>query len=887
MPLSRRIAAAASAFALALTLPAQPVRAQASDVGRATLANGLQIVVVRDALAPVVTEIVTYKAGTDQGPPGFPETAHAVEHMTAGRSLTGLSADQAADIWTLLGSDADAETTELRTSYYFTVPREFLNVALNVEAARMRGPLFIPSEWTDERPAIRNEIEGQLSNSGRRTIVKALNALYPGQFDDSIRIPGLEKTTAAQLKAFFEKWYAPNNALLVVTGDVDPAATIADARAIFGSIPRRAVGVKSTPSFGPVKATTISDVSDLPVPLAFYAWRMPGASDPSYPVAQIAGDVLSSQRGAIAALGYEGKALFAAFEYSPAGEGGVGIGIVASAPGSDPKASLPLIASAIDAMRANGVPADLVEAAKRREIASALYRRNSISGLAFEWTSALTEAKADSPDAVVDRLRGVSVDDVNAFLKTHLLTSDAITGVLTPKPGAKGGSGGTGAIKDSFAPKNPKAVALPKWAAVLSRPAQAPPPRPLPYDVTLANGIRLIVQSTAISPTVTLRGRIRTNSDLQAPAGQEGVDDILGGLFAYGTATLDRVAFQKALDDVAVDVSAGSSFSAQAPKEQFDRALDLLADNLLHPALPAQAFAIVQKQTAQGLAGELTSPDYLAERALQSALLPKGDPSLREATPASVNSLTIDDVKAYAAKTYRPDLTTIVIVGDISPQAARASVERAFGAWTATGPAPDLELKPVPPNKPAAAHITAAGRRQDTVALSETLAINRKNPDYYALTLGDSVLGGGFYSTRLYRDLRKDTGLVYYVSANVDAGRSRSTYDASYASAPKNTARARSILDRDLRAMSTTLATPSELQTAKNQILRSMPLRLASIDGIAGAYLSRAGYDLPLNEDEHEANVILSTSAVQVRDAFKRHVDPSRFVQVTTGPAGK
>ena len=111
--------------------------------------------------------------------------------------------------------------------------------------------------------------------------------------------------------------------------------------------------------------------------------------------------------------------------------------------------------------------------------------------------------------------------------------------------------------------------------------------------------------------------------------GQEGVNQVLDELLSCGTVSLDRVAFQKALDNIGANESAGTDFSLEVPASDFDRGVALLAENELHPALPASAFKIVKRQLVDSMAGELQSPAYLTQHALESALLPKNDPDLR------------------------------------------------------------------------------------------------------------------------------------------------------------------------------------------------------------------------------------------------------------------
>ena len=406
-------------------------------------------------------------------------------------------------------------------------------------------------------------------------------------------------------------------------------------------------------------------------------------------------------------------------------------------------------------------------------------------------------------------------------------------------------------------------------------------------DTTLPNGLRLIVKTDLTSPTVSVIGEVKHNGDLETPPGREGVSDLLEGLFSYGTQTLDRLAFQKALDDIAANESAGYGFSLSVLKENLSRGVELLADNELHPALPAEAFSVVQKQTADFVAGNLKSPGYRASRALDLALLPKGDPSLREVTPATVHAVTLNDVKQYHAATMRPDLTTIVVIGDVTPEEARSVIEKWFGAWKAVGPKPETTLKPVPLNKASTMSVPDPEQVQDSVTLAEEIGINRFDPDYYPLQLANHVLGGGFYATRLYHDLRQTNGYVYSVDVGLSASKTRATYSVTYGCDPGNTQKARALIQRDLDQMRTENVSAEELHQAKALLLRQMPLSESSENAVAEGLLGRAQIGLPLDEPTRAAKRYFELSADEVKAAFARQIRPGDLVQVVRGAGPK
>jgi zinc protease len=347
-----------------------------------------------------------------------------------------------------------------------------------------------------------------------------------------------------------------------------------------------------------------------------------------------------------------------------------------------------------------GFPAELVEAAKRSEIASAEFRRNSIPDLAAVWSQALAAEGRTSPDDDVEAIRRVTVADVNRVATRYLVDVNSVTATLVPKPTGEpiSGKGFGGTEQLTSAPTKP--VALPAWAEAALSSLRVPPLAATWSDTALANKLRVIVKTEKTSPTITVLGNIRHEPTLQEPPGKDGVSDVLDEMFSYGTTTLDRLAFQKALDDIAANETAGYDFSVRILKADLSRGVELLADNLLHPALPGEAFGVIKQQTAEYLEGQMKSPGYQADRAQRTGLLPSGDPALRDATPATVSSLTLDDVKTHYASTFRPDLTTIVVIGDVEPSEAQAVVQKFFGGWAASGPTPDPTLPLVPQISP-------------------------------------------------------------------------------------------------------------------------------------------------------------------------------------------
>jgi zinc protease len=845
------------------------------------------VVLVRNPLAPVVTVQMNVLAGGNETPPGFPGMAHAQEHM-AFRGCEGMSADQTAAIYALLGGENNADTQQNITQFFATVPASDLDVALRAQAACLRGIDDSQQQWAEERGAIEQEVARDLSNPTYKFISRLNGDMFaetPYAHDPLGTKDSFDATTGEMLKKFYQSWYSPSNAILIIVGDIDPAATMAKIKQEFEGIPSHPLPARPAVDLKPVKPESFTLNSNLPYVLGFVAYRLPGTDSPDYAAAQVLSDVLSSQRGDLYAMVPAGKVLAAEFgmaETYP--KASVGYGMVALPADADPSAAMDEMRQILANYAAKGVPEDLVAAAKRSELAEAEFQRNSIPGLADLWSNALAAEGRTSPDDDVEAIRRVTLADVNRVAKQYLVSQSSITAILKPVPSGQpvAAKGFGGAEQVTSAPTKP--VQLPTWAANSLAELKVPANYITASDTTLPNGIRLIVKQDAVSPTVTVMGVVKHDSDLEAPAGREGISDLLAGLFSYGSQTLDRLAFQKALDDIGAGESAGYSFSVKVLKDHFSRGVQLLADNELHPALPEEAFSVVRRQASQFVAGNLVSPDYRTARALDLALLPKGDPALRQATPATIDAIDLSGVKQYFADTFRPDLTTIVVIGDVSPEEAKAVIEKWFGDWKAIGPKPNTILPPVPLNQPSASNVPDPEAIQDSVDLSEQLNLNRFDPDYYPLQLGNHVLGGGFYATRLYHDLRQVTGYVYNVDVRLQASETRASYSVTYGCDPQNVSKARALIQRDLDQMRTEDVPANELHQAKALLLRQIPLSESSEDAVAEGFLRRAEIGLPLDEPIRAAESYAKLSAAEVKAAFARKTHAGDFVQVVRGP---
>ena len=862
-----------------------------AHVTRATLKNGLKIIVVPNRLAPAASTILTYDVGSRAAPKGFPGTAHAQEHMMF-RGTDNLSASQISAISAAMGGRFNAQTQDEATQYYFTVPADLVDVALQLHAERMKSVLDTEADWKKERGAIEQEVSRDLSSPSYLAYKKLREQLFAGTpyaHDALGSKASFDKTTGKMLKAFHDQWYAPNNATLVVAGDVDPQQIVTEVRTLFGGIASKKLPKTPKIKLSPVKAKAIRMATDSSYGMAYVAFRAPGSNRPKQQAAaQVLSTILNNPRGQLySKLVATGKSLGTGFGTDALRDSGIGYALAAFPKGADSKTLVKQVRAILADVAKKGVTADQVTTAKRQVLTGVAASRDSIPGLAMQWAQAVAIDRMDSPAAELKAINNVTAEDVNALARRMLRPAHSVLTVLTPEGSGAPSSGSGFGGGESFAPSHVDNVELPDWAAKPLADITTPEPNLEPQPMRLANGMKLLVVPAESADAVHVYGHIRNQADLQAPKKQEGVSSVLSRMLDFGTRKHGRVAYQAALDAIGAQASAGTDFSLTVLPGHFQRGLDLLAENELSPALPQRVFPIMKRQLAQQAAGTLASPDFHAGQAMRRGLYPQNDPSLRHATPESIQSLTYKEMTGYYQSVFRPDMTTLVVVGNVDPGHVKQAVQHSFGAWKNHGKKPAVDLPAVPPNKAAHTHVPDNSAVQDSVSLAETVGLRSGKHAYYALELGNQVLTGGFYASRLWRELRSERGLVYTINSGLNAGRTRTQLIFQYGSDPDKVSAASQAIRRALVQMAKAPVSDNELHQAQASLIRQVPLDEDSADAIAGGLLSRAELDLPLNEPYRAARAYQSIDAQVIQAAFEKWIRPNALVQVVQGPPPK
>lgn len=854
-----------------------------------TLGNGLRVVVVEDHAAPVVQTAVWYHFGSLDETAGKTGLAHALEHMMF-RGTTDLSAGGLDDIVARLGAQMNGETTYDYTQLYLTMPSDKIDVGLAIESDRMHNALVRQADWNVERGAVLNELQGDEGSPFFVLLQKVRAAAYPDQANGRTPvgyITDVEHASAADIAKYYHEWYAPNNATLVVAGDVNHEVIFQKAEHYFGAIPRKTLPRR--PEVHPTAvAHTVSVTSDLPFPFAVVdlAYAVPGDTEAGEPAIDALSSLIENQLSPFyAALVQSNIALALQSQEDTQLKGGLLHVYIVVNPGHTADEAIRVFQDTMAQTLATGFAPDLVEAAKRVTIAERLYSGDSIEGMAglAGYTYGIVGERVSDED---NRLAALDAQSMLAIARKYL-SQPTVIGRIDPnaEPARGGSDKSDAAISDDFSKRVPNGPIVEPAAlrAAVRTPTTARSSLD-PTSFTLPNGIHVLVQQKPDRSTFVLAGSIDGSAAFAAP-GKEGIADLASTLANYGSAQYPFAARRKAIDMMGAEVDNGERFSARGLSRDFSKIVAILADGEMHSTFAEPWLSLERDQLANSLQSTNTISGVMIDRAYLRLLAAPNDPSLRNASQTTVDSITQADLLAYTQSYWRPDLTTIAVVGDVTPDEVRTVLQNAFGSWSAQGPKPDAVAMAFP-----AAHsghdYIGTDASQVYVRIGQP-AVSRNNPDYDAFLVLNQILGaGGAFESRLWQEMRQKRGLVYSVASSVDAGRDRGDFKIEIDAPASRVVEAVDFVRSQLVTLQTHQVTQTELNDAKLRLVSDALLDEASADGEAQQLLDIGTNGLPLDYYRTLNDRFANISAADVQRVAQKYLDPTALVEIYSGPPG-
>jgi zinc protease len=902
------VLAIAAPHAPAQTAPAIALPQVAFE--KTTLPNGLELILIEDHRLPVVAVNIWYHVGPANEAPGLTGFAHLFEHMmfAATRHVARGQADRLLE--GAGATDSNGSTDYDRTNYYDTVPSNQLELALWVHADRMGYLLDVLDQTalSNQQDVVRNERRQSVENRPYGIVEEAMNhALFPKNHPYYASVIGshadIQNAKLADVRDFFTRYYGPNNASIVIAGDIDKVRTRALVAKYFGSFRRSAPVAKpnvATPPITRERRLTVADRVELP--RVYMAWLTPPAYQPGDAELAVTAQILAGGKAGrlYKSLVYERQIAqdTAAAQNSNVLTSTFVIDVTAR-PGTDAIALEAGIDAELKALRDNG-PSDAEVERARNTIETAMLssiEKLGGAGLANQ-VNQYNQYTGDPGYLPKDiaRLRRVTAADVQRVARSYLQpnTRVLVAGVpgkpeLGPdpaappvKPGAKTAASGSkpaGINRDeAWRRQPPKAGPAPRFTL------------PQGESFRLANGLRVIHHHNPALPLVAAELVVKSGSDAN-PDDQPGLAGFTAQMLQEGTATRSA---PRIADEIAqlggflgsASSTDSSTVSLLSLRSTFAQALDVVADVVQHPAFPT---AEVERQRAArigALAQQRDNPDAVAAVAAASALYgakhPYGYGQL--GTEQSIRAVTRDDLYQFWRRHYVPANAALIVSGDITLDELRGMAEARFGGWPRTLPTPGLpgdaegtRARLVMVDKPGA---------PQTALRVTLLGTNRKTADYPALQVMNAALGG-LFSSRINLNLREEKGYSYGMFSGFRYDRTPGPFIIAGSVRTDVTGASVSEIFKEVRGVRSTPLPAAELAGARDSQVYSLPGQFETNSSIGASLAETYVFDLPPDYWRTLPDQFRRVTAAQVQAVANKYLVPERMKVIAVGDQAK
>jgi zinc protease len=872
------------------------------------LANGMEVYTARDASTSNVTVQVWYRVGSKDDPAGRSGFAHLFEHLLfkATKNMPSETFDRLTED---VGGMNNAFTADDVTAYYEVVPANHLQRILFAEADRMGSLVVDEATFVSERDVVKEEYRQRILASpyGRLFGLFTPETIYQ---DHPYRRPGigsieeLNASTLDDVLRFHATYYRPDNAMLIVAGNFDQAQLDGWVDQYFAPLKRPAApmpvnDVKEPEPTGPRTATYYAP--NVPLSAVVLAWNTVAYRDADRAALTVLDGVLSTGESSrlYRSLVYD-QQIAASIGSNPdfAQQAGNLTAYAIMADGQTVDAGKAALEAEIARLRDAPITAAELSEAKNELVANALRGRESIDDRATTLGMALImTGDATAADREITEIQAVTAADVQRVARRYLTPQRQITINYLPADDEHPASVQKMNVDApvtvaELAPAGPVAVLLPEAErARLPQPgAEVTPVTPAVADFRLDNGLRVLVAPTRGLPLVSARLNVNAGS-ANDPAGKPGVASMTAALLTQGTTTKSAPEIATAIEQLGASIGAGSGADftnvyANAPKDVFGQTLTLMADLVRNPTFAAEELERQQSQTLDGLRVALSQPGSIAAQSVGRVIYgaaPYGAPG--SGTLTSIPALTRDDVAVFHSDRFRPSQATLVFSGDVTPAEARALADEAFGDWRDAGPAPAAIDKAGHALAPRVVVIDQPGAGQAAV-IAAIRGIKRTDADYFPLTLGNTLLGGGF-SSRLNQEIRIKRGLSYGARSSVGAQQDVGVFTASTQTKNETATEVADLILAEVGKLGSAPATEAELAPRRATLIGGFGRSLETVDGLGGLVANLALYDLPMSDLADYAGRVRAVTPQQVEAAFAGHLPTDQASLVIVGDASK
>ena len=876
-------------------------------VEKYTLANGLEVILHEDRSTPVVDVDVWYKVGSKNEKKGRTGFAHLFEHLMFQGSKNHNK--EYFEPLEKIGAQINGSTSTDRTNYYETVPSNYLELALWLEADRMGFllPALTQDKLDNQREVVKNERRQRVDNQPYgQSMEKMLEALYPEDHPYYHSVIGsmadLSAASLDDVSNFFRTYYAPNNATLVISGDFDAAKAKAWVEKYFGPLPRGPEVAKLPPMVPKLDAPRHVKMTDkVALSRAQLTWPTVERGHPDEKPLDVLAIVLGQlpkENRLFKALSYDRQLAAQVFAFHPASalSGTFTVSIAARPDQNGNLDELVKIAEAeIARIIAEGPTAEEVAKAQNSEEADLIKGLQSAHGKAeFLHSNNFFDGDPLAYKKEMEKLFEVTTADVQRVAKKYLVANRVRLDVIPGPPTERAPEAVVDKSKQSPLPPV-KVVEVRDTFDRTIQPEAGPTPSFTPPAVVrrkLSNGMNVLVAERHELPILTLN-LVARGGEVNVPAGQEGLAGLAMSLVTEGTARRDTQQLASELSMIGADLSAGgglesSSMSVTTLTKHTEKAMDIFTDVLFNASFPEKEINRLKLQRLSALARKFDSADGIAGDVFPKLLYGEKHPYGRDndGNLATLRGITTDSARAHFKKLFNPANVSAIVVGDITPEGAVTLLEKSLGQWGG-GEAVKLEIPvPSPEKKPGIYLVNKAAAAQSVITAG-LVGVPRNTPDYFSLVVMNAVLGGQF-SSRLNLNLREEKGYTYGArsSFSFNAGPGPFSAGASVQTAVTK----ESIVETVKELTEITGKRPvsdKELAFAKDRLIKGFPGRFETTFAMAGALADLVRFNLPDNYFLTYQDKIESITADSVNEAAKKYLPFDKMTILIVGDESK
>lgn len=885
---------------------AVPADSLTQGVRKTVLANGLTVLTKEVHTAPVVSAQVWYKVGSRNEKAGENGISHQLEHLmfkgTAARPV------QFGRLFSALGSQFNAFTSYDQTAYFGTVQRDKLQALLTLEADRMEGSVINTDHLTSEKRVVISELQGYENSPGYRLNRAVMRAAFPNR-QYGLPVGGtksdVQQFTVEQVSNYYKTYYSPDNATLIVTGDFATEPTLKAIKDTFGKIPKRAVtkvedGKQQSNVIPSQSASATASNTKAPIvlkepgsaSLLQVVYPLPNLTHPDVPAIDVMDAVLTGGRSSRLYQALVETGLASSVSASPAEliePGWYEINVTA-APGQELSNIRTALQKSLDEIQQKPVSAQELSRAKTQLQASFILGNQDITSQATQLGyNEIVGGDYKFAEKYLLGVAKVSAADIQRTAKTYLNPAKQTVGLFEPtqpdgKPGASGG--GSGRTSENFSPGKPVDPAeLAKYLPPVTS-ATASSKQVLPEQFTLKNGMRVLLLPDRSVPTINISGQINAGTIFDTSA-KAGVANLVASNLMNGTKTQNALTLAQTLEDKGASLGfsasrEGVAIGGQGLSTNIPVLVKTLADVVQNATFPADQLELSRRRALLSLKAQLDDPRSLGRRVFQQAVYPENHPFHIFPTETSLKAITRDDLVGFYKQYYRPDTTTIAMVGDFEQNQVKTLLSQAFGTWRSTGRAPTANITSVSlPQSTTRLNSVIPGKAEAVTYIGYN-GISRKDPRFYAATVLNQVLGGDTLSSRLGTEVRDRQGLTYGIYSAFATGINPGPFLIQMQTAPSDAQKAITSAVALLKQLREQGITEAELNNAKRSLASSYPVDLASPSEVSSIILSNAVYGLSPAELREFPKRIEAVTMPQVQQVIQELIQPDKLVIVST-----